>query len=351
VHATYTTNAQALNGGNGNGAWEAILGEMQALRVTEGSPRNYFGIVKTSYQGGIAGISYIGGNASVGYDGSTAVEIISHELGHSWGRSHAPCGINGNTDPNYPYHAGNIGVYGLDVATSTLYPPATAEVMSYCHPQWISDYTYTGVYNWRVGHPSAADFVSADFQQCVIVWGHITNGQVTLEPSFQALTHPSLPERAGAYALRALDSSGAQLFALSFDGDSVADVAGAERSFAYAIPLARATKPIASMVLAGPRGSARRDAPIAAASGAQSDVVGERALAAATPAVAKRVGGSASITWNAQRYPLVVVRDAKTGEVLSFARGGTATVETAASDLELTLSDGVGSTVQKSHVQ
>ena len=349
VHATYTTNALALTGANGNGAWEAILGEMQALRVTEGSPRNYFGIVKTSYQGGIAGISYIGANASVGYDGTTAVEIISHELGHSWGRSHAPCGINGNTDPNYPYPAGNIGVYGLDVATSTLYPPSTAEVMSYCHPQWISDYTYTGVYNWRVGHPSAADFVSADFQPCVIVWGRITNGQVVLEPSFQALTHPSLPERSGAYALRALDASGAQLFALSFDGDSVADAPGAGRSFAYAIPLARATKPIASMVLAGPRGSARRDAPVT--SGALGDVASERALSAAPSAIATRVGDAASITWNAQRYPLVVVRDAKTGEVLSFARGGAATIETAASDLELTLSDGVGSTVQKSHVQ
>jgi hypothetical protein len=346
VHATYTSNTAELTGGNGNGAWEAILGEMQALRVTEGSPRNYFGIVKTAYVGGIAGISYIGANASVGYDGSTAVEIISHELGHSWGRSHAPCGINGTTDPNYPYPAGNIGVYGFDVATSTLYPPSTAEVMSYCHPQWISDYTYTGVYNWRVGHPSAADFVSADFQPCIIVWGRITDGRVELEPSFQALTHASLPAASGAYALRALDANGAQLFSLSFDGDSIADAPGAGRSFAYAIPLSRATKPIASMVLAGPRGSVRRDAPLVAS----SSIAGERAQGDATGAITRRVGSGASITWNAQRYPLVVVRDAKTGEVLSFARGGATTVETAATDLELTLSDGVGSTVLRSHV-
>ncbi len=349
VHATYTTNALALTGSNGNGAWESILGELQALRVTEASPRNYFGIVKTSYAGGIAGISYIGANTSVGYDGSSAVEIISHELGHSWGRSHAPCGITGNTDSSYPYASGNIGVYGFDVATSTLYPPATAEVMSYCHPQWISDYTYTGVYAWRFGHPSAANFVSADFEPCIIVWGHITHGQVVLEPSFQAVTHPSLPERAGAYTLRARDASGAQLFAISFDGDTIADVPGAGRSFAYAIPLARGTKPIASMVLAGPHGSARRDA--AAGERVQSNVAGARSLSAPTSAVARRVGNGAAISWNAQRYPLVVVRDAKTGEVLSFARGGATTVETAASDLELTLSDGVESTVQQSHLQ
>ncbi|MDB4909787.1 MAG: hypothetical protein JWO39_610 [Gemmatimonadetes bacterium] len=350
VHATYTTNALALTGGNANGSWGTILAEMLALRVAEGSPRNYFGIVKTSYTSGIAGISYIGGGASLGYDGSNEVEIISHELGHAWGRLHAPCGINGTTDPNYPYASGNIGVYGLDVATSTLYPPASAEVMSYCHPQWISDYTYTGVYNWRVGHPSAPDFVHADFQPCIIVWGRIVDGRVELEPSFQMLTHPSLPEKSGAYAVRALDASGAPLFALSFDGDSIADAPGAGRSFAYAIPLSRATKPIASLVLAGPRGNVRRDAAISTLGAASSATAGQRALADAHPALARRVGNGASITWNAQRYPLAVVRDAKTGEILSFARGGAAMVETRASDLELTLSDGVASTVMQSHV-
>jgi len=346
VHALYTTSAPALTADNANSAWTSILSEMQALRVAEGSPRNYFGIVRTSYSSGIVGISYIGGGASVGYDGTSVAQIVSHELGHAWGRSHAPCGVSGSTDPSFPYPAGNIGVYGMDVSTVTLYPPSTADVMSYCHPQWISDYTYTGVYNWRVGHPSAPDFVHADLQPCIIVWGRIVDGQVVLEPSFQALTHPSLPARSGAYALRALDATGAQLFALSFDGDSVADAPGAGRSFSYAIPLTRAGKPIASLVLAGPRGSARRDAS-ALAAGA---VAGERPLVDASTVSARRAGSNAAITWNAARYPLVVVRDATTGEILSFARGGSATVETAASDLELTLTDGVASTVLQSHV-
>ena len=99
-------------------------------------------------------------------------------------------------------------------------------------------------------------------------------------------------------------------------------------------------------MLAGANGSARRDAAVVA-SGA---VAGERALVDEHTASARRVGSGAAITWNAERYPLVVVRDAKTGEILSLARGGSATVETAASDLELTLSDGVASTVLQSHV-
>jgi peptidase M66-like protein len=346
VHATYTTNALAVTGANANGAWQSILGEILTLRVAEASPRNYFGIVKTSYTSGIVGISYIGAGASLGYDGSTAIEIISHELGHAWGRSHAPCGINGATDPSYPYPSGNIGVYGLDVSTTTLYPPASAEVMSYCHPQWISDYTYTGVYNWRVGHPSSPDFVHADLEPCIVVWGHIIDGQLVLEPSFQIVTHASLPEKSGAYALRAVDANGASLFALSFDGDSIADAQGSGRSFAYAIPLSRASRPIASLVLAGPRGSVRRDAAFAASSA----VAGERTLGSVQPVLARRIGSSASISWNAQRYPLAVVRNPKTGEILSLARGGAANIETAASDLELTLSDGVQSTVVQTHV-
>ncbi|MEO7039695.1 MAG: hypothetical protein ABI446_09620 [Gemmatimonadaceae bacterium] len=348
VHATYTSSSLALSPSNGNGSWTALLGEMQTLRVTEGSPRNYFGIVKTGYTGGIAGISYIGGNASLGFDGASAVEIISHELGHSWGRSHAPCGINGSTDPNYPYPLGNIGVYGFDVATKTLYPPTTAEVMSYCHPQWISDYTYTGVYNWRVGHPSSASYVGAELEPCIIVWGRIVNGKVELEPSFQALTHASLPERRGAYALSARDANGAPLFSLSFDGDSVTDAPNAGRSFAYAIPLARAARSIVSIVLAGPHGSAERHASIPAQS--SSGIAADRVAAVATPTVARRIGGAASITWDAKRYPLVVVRNAKTGEVLSLARGGATNVSTGANDLELTMSDGVQSTVLRTHV-
>ncbi len=345
VHATYTTDAPLLTGSNSNGAWQSILGEIQALRVAEGSPRNYYGIVKTSYTSGIVGISYIGAASSLGYDGALAVDIISHELGHAFGRQHAPCGITGSTDPNYPYPAGNIGAYGLDVATASLYPPSTAEVMSYCRPQWVSDYTYTSVYNWRTAHPSSASVVQADLQPCIIVWGHIEDGRVVLEPSFQAITHPSLPEHDGAYALRALDASGAPVFALSFDGDVVANAEGAGRSFAYAVPLASTRRAIASLELAGPRGSARRET-----IGASSATAGQGPFAEPQLAVARRSGAAASITWNAQRYPLAVVRDARTGEILSLSRSGAAQVETTASDLELTLSDGVQSHVLTSHV-
>jgi hypothetical protein len=179
----------------------------------------------------------------------------------------------------------------------------------------------------------------------VVVWGHIINGVVVLEPSFEVLTHPALPERSGSYALRALDDSGAPLFSLSFDGDSIADAASGARSFAYAIPVSSMRKPMASLVLAGPRGTARRDAPAISASAN----VPARGFGDTAPARARAVAGGVSLAWNAQQYPLVVVRDATTGEILSLARGGSALVGTQSRDFELTLSDGVRSTVVKAH--
>jgi hypothetical protein len=54
--------------------------------------------------------------------------------------------------------------------------------------------------------------------------------------------------------------------------------------------------------------------------------------------------GGVSLQWDAAAHPMVMVRDARTGEVLSFARGGSVTLP-ATGDLELVASDGVGSRV------
>ena len=53
--------------------------------------------------------------------------------------------------------------------------------------------------------------------------------------------------------------------------------------------------------------------------------------------------GEISLTWDAGAHPLVMVRDAATGEVLSFAKGGALVLKTRAKNLELTLSSGVAS--------
>ena len=53
-------------------------------------------------------------------------------------------------DPDYPYRDGNIGVYGYDARSGALVDPSTPDLMSYCHPQWISDYNFKKALEYRI---------------------------------------------------------------------------------------------------------------------------------------------------------------------------------------------------------
>jgi hypothetical protein len=58
---------------------------------------------------------------------------------------------------------------------------------------------------------------------------------------------------------------------------------------------------------------------------------------------ARRQGAGVILRWNPATQPMIMVRDAVSGEVLSFARGGTARLSTNAGQLDLLVSDGVQS--------
>ena len=103
-----------------------------------------------------AGLSYLVGNPNnaelkvsvgLGFEGEGTAQVMVHELGHAQNRSHAPCGNTSSNDPDFPYDDGGIGVVGWDQETDELLDPDEySDVMSYCRPYWISDYTYAGVH-------------------------------------------------------------------------------------------------------------------------------------------------------------------------------------------------------------
>ncbi len=85
-------------------------------------------------------------SVGVGFTGDSSVYTAAHEIGHAHGRNHAPCGGASGTDPNYPYSNGSTGVWGYNITTKTLLDPAKyRDVMSYCNPDWFSDYTYGAI--------------------------------------------------------------------------------------------------------------------------------------------------------------------------------------------------------------
>lgn len=102
-------------------------------------------------------------------DGSGAKDAwdtVAHELGHAMGREHAPCGIPdlSDTDRDYPYTNGTLGgIYGYDFDLGRLVKPRPAkDVMSYCSPVWISDYTYRAIYE-RLDYIASESFRALAF--------------------------------------------------------------------------------------------------------------------------------------------------------------------------------------------
>jgi hypothetical protein len=358
VHAAYTTTTSlTLQANNSNGAWGTILGEIDALRIAEHSPRYYYGVARVTYSSGIAGVAYVsvagttpgsGQRAALGWDylgpSMSGSIVAAHELGHNWGRNHAPCGGPAGVDPNYPRSDGTTGAFGMDVAAKTLEASNLADIMGYCDPKWISDYTYRGVMSYlrSPSPPILSSVTSADIQPCLLVWGRIENGEIVLEPAFQVNTRPSLPVGRGPYVLEGRDPAGQQLFSLPFNPKAVADVPAPQQNFAFAIPLSSGGVDRLSSIIVSGRG---RQAVLA-------DSTGTIPQDSTSPVVvATRVGTDrVSLRWDSRTHPMVMVRDPNSGEVLSFARGGNAELATAKRQVDLLVSSGVRSQLRRTRV-
>lgn len=150
---------------NGDG-WEALLSSILGTRRADQADRDlyYVGLFtpKPSFQEfcaqgscvlGLAPLAEeleIGLRAAIvlGY-GANAGETMAHELAHTMGRGHAPCGSPAGVDEDFPYPSASIGVFGFDIVKKKLLDPASyyRDMMSYCNPTWISDYTYRAIFD------------------------------------------------------------------------------------------------------------------------------------------------------------------------------------------------------------
>ncbi len=146
--------------------WGDFNVELRRLKTADGKEEAYYyGLVSpdedfASYCSGrcTTGQSFTVSSASsssyrvgsgVGFTGDRWAWTLVHELGHMHGRGHATCGVSFfSRDRNYPHAGGDIGVWGWDRRSGTLYGPQGAtDYMGYCDDQWSSDYTYGGIYD------------------------------------------------------------------------------------------------------------------------------------------------------------------------------------------------------------
>ncbi len=149
--------------------WNNLLYAVTNLKSTDGSPSElvYYGYLPSSNSAGESyprawgGIGWIGMRTSLGvrYNNATSSgRLAAHEIGHNFGRRHAPCGGPSGVDPAYPYANASIGHYGLDTSQMTIWSPdTTKDLMSYCSPKWLSDYTYIGLYDNQRAYGAPAE--------------------------------------------------------------------------------------------------------------------------------------------------------------------------------------------------
>jgi hypothetical protein len=198
------------------------------------------------------------GTGSWGWDndGSYGDWYMGHEVGHNVGRGHPSqgnaCGHSAS-DPSFPYANAAIGtgdMWGFDVGDIGLnsdlgprvYPNNTwRDMMSYCNNQWISDYTYEGIYDFLTTLQAAPATEVRPVRagtDIIALFGTIYDDVDTAVFQVVGLWDspgPYTPPAGGAYRMRLLDSGGNQLAAYDFEGDA-SDANPSNLGFGVVVP-------------------------------------------------------------------------------------------------------------------
>lgn len=315
-------------------AWGSLLEAVTSIANADPQDRHHIGVVTPPYSGGIAGIAWVGFGspsykAAVVWSRSGFASVTAHELGHNWGRRHAPCGGAGGPDAGYPYPGGSIGVWGFDLAGDALKDPAGyADLMGYCDPSWVSDYTYAGIAAFRTQYGFSVRAASAPVPGVLLtgVVDHDT-GNLTLDPVFALDARPE-PVPPGPYLAVGVAADGTEAFRVPF---GTLEVSRHEiELFRVFVPWPGAAAP----ALAALR--IERDGVVLV-----ERVAGVRPSAVPIVASERTTDGRVRLSWAAGAFPWVRVSDADDGTLLGVGRGGELLVAPVGPRLRVRLGDGL----------
>ncbi len=344
--------------------WTQVLSELDLARIADPTEpdAHWYGVIVppsgfnfTSY-GGFSYIPSSGTATGPHTRTSTGVQLnwfnrptqardlVAHELGHGFGRSHAPCGNAGSPlDTNYPVVGGMLDVDGHDVyswsnglaASATTIPASTGDVMGYCFPVWASTYTYRAILQFRQPTVLAARAGAGAIAttRVLIVRGSIDEHGVRLEPTFTLNARPWLPDTSGPYRVDGVAADGHVLFSYSFE-PAVLDHAPNVRHFTLAVPSTPELEQALNEVqVRGPAGEARLIRPALAVS--RTDRLGQ-------VTATREHGGLLTLSCSDTAAHGVLVLNAATGTVLGSASARSLrAVAPARTRLTVLCSDGV----------
>jgi len=335
--------------GDEDRAW-VVLRELEAARLANGDALAYwygvfaynhdgeFGMnlgVSSNERGQLADRVSLGHDALGQADGRNYPQTLAHELAHAMGLEHALCFGEAGVDPSYPHPGATLGSAGFDVRhLRPIDPQFHRDLMSYCSPRWISDYSYLQLIRGRLADQrrGRADVGPVP---ALLVSGTLHGDRVTLDPAME-LQARVLPPRPGPNRLTGLDAAGTRLFQVTFAAGAGED-ADEPPAFSFSLGLAPEVRArLAVLKVETPTGASAVRA----------------ARSAAAPPVRDPVAvhwrpGVVHLGWDPGAYPRVMVRDPRSGRFIATGSTGSLDLATDAGDLELCFSDGVRTTVRK----
>jgi Peptidase M66 len=202
---------------------EGVLPEIAELRELDGERSHYYGFFSDDIYSlfdfdGFGGIAYLSSTAGIGSDRDPGLSIMLHEVGHNFSLNHINCGDTTKPvvyDNLYPHDTNSIGTLGVNASFSMFYQPTSyRDIMSYCSPEFVSDYSYKKAQNYLEQNPSRI-FRSTTLQKTAAStepsW--FISGQILADNSVKLrrlipITRESILQEDGQYQLIITDPLG-----------------------------------------------------------------------------------------------------------------------------------------------
>jgi Peptidase M66 len=315
------------------------LEELSVLRTADNSKRYYYG-----FEGSCCGVGYVGYPIAVG---NADIRTIRHELGHNLGQLHAPCPGMPDFDANYPDKDGSLRTWGFDPRSNSLMDPSKHfDLMSYCGPDWVSDYMYDRVQTFLEKNPSTASFNANASADLLLISGSINAGTLSLEP-IQRISGTASAPTAGTYSLNLETATGTRQ--VSFEAHRLTHEDGTGKNvdkahFSFTMPDPGTISKL----------SITENNVVKLEQSATGMLRTQSVQASVQPITVNRLGSSVTVTWDATAYSSVAVAHiAPDGTRTTLAlglTGGSATLELGAlgiGQFEVSASDGLNGIKQR----
>jgi hypothetical protein len=268
---------------------------------------------------------------------------VAHELGHNFGRYHAPCGNVGWVDDSYTPYSGRAGRWvhvlidwmnGVADTARVLDPDEYGDIMSYCGPKTVGPYTYSGILGFRQSFGAALVADQAPVR-VLAVRGTYGAAGVRLYPAQTLRARPSGASSDRAVVVELLAADGRVLASVPAHIGEFGE-GGPERPFGIQFALtSELERELHEIRVYTPAGTARLVSPVGGGAAAAA------AIGASSEAEA---GGGTRVRCADAAARSIVVQDAASGRLLGTARGAELVVRAArGAPLTVWCGDGVRS--------